>query len=91
MAELESTEIGFLRFQEIPNPGKRTRVVHVKAKISGSLLGVIKWYGQWRQYVFYPEPQTLFNRVCLDGIIMVVKGMNSDHMKKLVKKAEAHD
>lgn len=46
----------------------KTLIFHVKSKSSGTLLGTIKWYGAWRQYCFYPEPSTIFNRGCLKDI-----------------------
>ena len=33
-----------------------------------TLLGIIKWYGAWRQYAFFPEPNTVFNVECLGDI-----------------------
>jgi hypothetical protein len=33
-----------------------------------SILGHIKWYGPWRQYCFWPSPQTIFNPACLQDI-----------------------
>jgi hypothetical protein len=68
MPDLELFEIGYLRFREVENPGRKTRKVHVERKSSGKLLGVIKWYGQWRQHCFFPEPDTLFNVTCLHDI-----------------------
>ena len=29
------------------------------------VLGKVCWYSPWRQYVFEPEPRTLFNATCL--------------------------
>ena len=26
------------------------------------------WYASWRQYVFYPNPDTIFNKGCLRDI-----------------------
>lgn len=28
-------------------------------------LGFIKWYGAWRQYCFFPEGSTIFNKGCM--------------------------
>lgn len=47
----------------------KTKVFEVRSKRSGSLLGVIKFYGAWRCYVFYPEAQTIFNAGCLKNIM----------------------
>ncbi|MFL5954829.1 MAG: hypothetical protein ACJ76I_12055 [Gaiellaceae bacterium] len=48
--------------------GRKTEVWHVCAARDGSRLGVIKWFGRWRQYAFFPEPGTVFNPECLDAI-----------------------
>lgn len=60
----------YLRFQRSPaaEVGKKTQVWCVYKMGSGFLLGEIKWYGPWRQYVFFPSQQTLFNADCLTSI-----------------------
>ena len=35
---------------------------------SHSRLGVVKWYGPWRQYSFYPDAITVYNSGCLGDI-----------------------
>ena len=32
------------------------------------VLGIIRWYGPWRQYCFYPAHDTVFNKECLNDI-----------------------
>ena len=46
----------------------KTQVIKVMSKIHGNSLGVIKWFGRWRQYSFFPEPETVFNVECLNDI-----------------------
>ena len=56
----------WLTFEEQPQDARRkTSLWHVYSKRSGYLLGEIRWYGGWRQYVFCPCPSTIFNRTCL--------------------------
>ena len=31
----------------------------------GSTLGHVEWYPRWRQYVFSPEPNSVFSHDCL--------------------------
>lgn len=31
-------------------------------------LGVVKWFGAWRKYAFFPAVQTLFEQDCLRDI-----------------------
>lgn len=59
----------YLYFVEIPSPARRkTAVFDVRSRRSGSVLGQIKWYGSWRQYTFWPSPNTVWNRGCLQDI-----------------------
>lgn len=68
--DLARRETKYLVFAEIPFSmhGGKTRRWQVLSKSSGDLLGRIKWHGQWRQFVFLPEPNTLFNIGCLFDI-----------------------
>lgn len=47
--------------------GKTERVV-VVAKKRLEILGEIKWFGRWRQYAFFPEGSTVWNKTCLDDV-----------------------
>ena len=52
--------------------GPKTNVWHVMSRSRGIRLGIIKWYGPWRQYCFFPEPETLYNATCLREIQNVI-------------------
>ena len=60
-------ESKWLRFMEGPSDSGKTRIVLAYNK-EVVLLGEIRWKGQWRQYAFYPEVETVFNEGCLDDI-----------------------
>jgi hypothetical protein len=38
-------------------------------------LGEIKWFGRWRQYAFFPEPETVFEHQCLKDIVAFMEGL----------------
>lgn len=60
---------GYLRFVEDTSiPGLATRVILVQSTRSSALLGHIRWFGRWRQYTFWPRPNTTFNQSCLAEI-----------------------
>lgn len=42
-----------------------TGIYDVTNRRSGQLLGTIRWFGAWRQYVFAPAAQTLYSAGCL--------------------------
>lgn len=46
----------------------RTSVWMCRNIRSGDSLGVVRWYGPWRQYCFYPSGETIFNKGCLIDI-----------------------
>lgn len=59
----------YIHFVEYdPVPPRTTKTANVCKTGSGIVLGSIRWYGSWRQYVFYPEISTLFNKDCLRQI-----------------------
>jgi len=59
----------YLRFEmEDKAPGKKTYNTKVYSAQYGNLLGVIRWYGPWRQYAFFPESSTLYSAGCLQDI-----------------------
>lgn len=45
-----------------------TQVWLVLAARTGAPLGVIRWFGRWRQYAYFPEPDTVLNPGCLETI-----------------------
>lgn len=57
----------YLEFKEIPYDGK-TKKFEVTSTKHDSLLGEIKWFGRWRQYGFFPELDTVWNKDCLKTI-----------------------
>lgn len=65
---LDGRETEYLRFREVPSPGLKTKVWTVESKNQGSVLGLVRWFGRWRQYVFEPSTGTLFNNGCLSDI-----------------------
>lgn len=70
--------IDFVKVEEKP----KTSVYEVRSKSSGIVLGIVKWYGSWRQYCFFPESKTLWNRTCLLEIGGFVLGLMEDRKEK---------
>ena len=58
---------------------KPRTVVDVTNRRSGFLLGQIRWYGPWRQYVLMPSHSTVFNVDCLQEINDVIAGLMEAH------------
>lgn len=62
-------ETEYLLFEEDPDYAltHKTSYWTVRSVRHGDLLGDIKWYGPWRQYVFEPF-NAIFNKQCLNDI-----------------------
>lgn len=57
----------YVTFEEVPNPGRKTRVWDVMS-LRGAFLGQIRWYARWRQYTFRPCATSTFSSGCLHDI-----------------------
>lgn len=56
--------------------------IHPKESISETL-GVVKWYAQWRKYCFFPEPNCVFETVCMGDIITFINELMEQRKKVL--------
>lgn len=77
----------FLRFEEVPNLDKVTKHFDVISISRASVLGIIKWYGPWRQYCFEPNDFTVWSDGCLEQISGFLKKLNQEHKQSLKTKA----
>lgn len=62
------TETQYLVFERHEPKDRKTPVVFVLSKSSGVRLGYIAWFGRWRQFCFWPSPETVFNVGCMTDI-----------------------
>ena len=46
----------------------KTNVWNVQAKEDGAFLGIVKWSGGWRCYIFEPDAETIYEKQCLRDI-----------------------
>jgi len=65
-------------------PNKKTNVWHVNSKDSTRWfnLGVIKWFGRWRKYCFFPSLDTVFEEDCLRDISEFIERATKEHKQK---------
>ena len=47
---------------------RKTKVFDIIAKDDGFILGQISWWSRWRQYAFFPNENTVYEKTCLDDI-----------------------
>lgn len=70
----------YLEFKPIAvQPERRTKRWGVVSKSSGDVLGLVEWYGAWRQYIFEPREGCVFNNGCLNDISAFLTEMNAEH------------
>lgn len=87
MDELRSRyKYKYISFERLQSKGK-TSVWGCKSNSSGDILGLVKWYGAWRQYCFFPSPVTVFNTACLTDIQDFIKQLMDE--RKESKKNDA--
>jgi hypothetical protein len=67
----------YIDFEVVADTGK-TKVVAVINRGGGYRLGVIKWYGSWRQYTFHPAPNTVWNVGCLRSVESFIEGLMAE-------------
>lgn len=68
----DSFESKYLAFWEDDHYEGKTKRIAVMSKSGSATLGEIRWWGPWRQYVFAPERDTVFNRECMRDIHEVI-------------------
>ena len=71
----------YLSFEEDDHYVGKTKRIMVISKKNLNILGEIKWYGDWRQYTFYPKVYTLWNRQCMRDIISYIDGLMDERRK----------
>ena len=57
------TQYQYIYFTKVEDKPK-TSVWYCVGQNNNDLLGIVKWYRPWRQYCFFPEPNTVFNVGC---------------------------
>lgn len=62
---------------------RKTLYVRVYNSTTDHIIGRIVWFRNWRQYIFEPNFDTVFNSECLTDISSEVKRMNSEHREQL--------
>lgn len=75
---IEYIEIGkyITAFDETPD-NRKTKIYRLcNSKNELIHLGIIKWYGAWRQYCFFSEDNIVFNKECLNDISKFLDQLN---------------
>ena len=66
-----TTYYKFLKFVMVEQKPK-TKVYEVYNTRYGALLGVVKWYGPWRRYCFWPQANCIFSAGCMEDVAQFI-------------------
>lgn len=73
------TDYKYIYFTKIEDKPK-TSVWQCRSKRNGGLLGIVRWYGPWRQYAFLPAPDTIFNISCNEAINNFIRQLAQERL-----------
>lgn len=71
----------YLSFEENDHYDGKTKQFVIVSKKSLEILGIIKWYGAWRQYTFWPMGDTIWNIQRMKDIILFIDNLMSERKK----------
>ena len=74
-------------FEVVEQPllkGRSTHTYRIRNLAGQYEIGLIKWYPQWRQFCFFPSPDTVWSKGCVQGIRAAI-----NHITNLRAKAKA--
>ena len=82
------TESTYLKFEKQDRPGKKLPIYIVKNKTTDFELGVVKFCGAWRKFVFNPVTEyydLIFDANCLSDIIIFLNDKTAEWRASLKK------
>ena len=83
------TEYKYIHFVKVKgNP--KTSIWICRNNKSNTDLGEVKWYGQWRQYCYFPDGMSVYNIDCLKDIIDFVNQLNKEKRLTVKKLKDEH-
>ena len=80
----------YLIFKVVRDTGK-TKVVSIINKSADDEIGKIEWYPRWRQYIFDPCYETIWNNSCLEDVLSVINSLMAEKHGKYNHKANNGD
>jgi hypothetical protein len=66
------TQFQYIHFVQLETRGK-TSVWSCRNTHHGEELGIIKWWGAWRQYCYFPTVEAIYSAGCLQDIQEFIK------------------
>lgn len=71
----------WIEFVEMNIPTKKTKTFIVRNKDNGCEIGMVKWFGAFRQYSFFPNNETVYEKTCLNDISKFMENLMEERKK----------
>lgn len=75
-----TTHYQYIEFELVEQKPK-TLVYDILNNKSGDKIGIVKWFANWRQYVFVPSDSCIFSCGCLKDVIDFTEKVQENHKK----------
>lgn len=79
----DKTSSKWIIFSLYENTGKTLKYNIYTKDTPPIKLGEIRWFGRWRQYAFFPEPNTVYEKQCMQDITNFLKKLMLDRKTKI--------
>ena len=77
----DRVEYKYICLEKAVSVSRKTSVWNCHSQM-GEFLGVVKWFGRWRQYSFYPGVETVFNVGCMADISDFIGKLMAERREK---------
>lgn len=74
-------ESKWIKFSLTEDTGKTKKYFVSTNDFESIKLGEVKWFGRWRQYAFFPEPDTVFEHQCMKDIVVFMEDLMQQRKK----------
>lgn len=76
-------EYQYFTVREQPRlPCRMTSTYYVVNRRSGTTIGLIRWYGPWRAFCFFPEANTVWSCGCLADLHEALETIAQKHKEE---------
>lgn len=69
--------MSYLHFNKLPFDGRITDKYSVHNNQNGVRIGHIRFYPQWRKFVFFPESETFYDPGCLKELAIFMDDLHN--------------
>lgn len=75
------TEYKYLIFMQTDSSGLKTQIWECRNKNSNDLLGIVKWFSNWRQYCYFTVVNAVYSTGCMDDINHFINQLMEERKK----------